>query len=73
MKKVTIQLENADGIIEKENELFVGNNDTLVMQYPESMTLEQAHNCYQVFKDGIENNRVIGLPNTIVIKVIRIQ
>lgn len=72
MKSIIVRLESIDGVVEKENEINIDDNDILVMQYPESVTLEQAHKSFEMLSKALEDNvRVIGLPVDLTFKVIK--
>lgn len=72
MKSIILRLENIDGVIEKENEINIDDNDVLIMQYPKNVTLEQAHKAFDILTKALENNvRVIGLPVDLTFKVIK--
>jgi hypothetical protein len=71
MKKFTLQLQDIYGNVEKENDVIISDNDTLIMQFPESMTLDQAHHCFKLLNKSIESGGIAGLPNTITFKIIK--
>lgn len=71
MKKFTLQLQDVHGNVEKENEIVIGDNDTLIMQYPEGMTSNHAYETYHILNNALESGGIAGLPNTITFKVIK--
>lgn len=72
MKSIKIQLENAKGEVVEESTVTIGDKDTLIMQFPEEMTIEKATRCYKMLKAGLEDNQdLIGLPQEITFKVIK--
>lgn len=71
MKKFKLQLEDVNGNVQEESELVLGESDTLIMQYPEDMTLEKAHQVYNAIRDGIGKGEVLGVPTSIQFKVIK--
>lgn len=71
MKKFTLQLQNINGEIESEEEVVIGDDNILVMQYPEDITMETAYKMFDMLKRAIEKGGVVGLPNTITFKVIK--
>lgn len=71
MKKFKLQLQDIDGNVEKESEIELGENDTLIMQFPKEVTIERARTVYEIVKEGINNGRFIVIPNEITFKVIK--
>lgn len=71
MKKFNLQLQNANGEVESEKEIAIGESDTLIMQFPDNMTLAEAHQSFELLKKGVENGGVIGMKNTISFTIIK--
>jgi hypothetical protein len=71
MKKVNLQLQNINGEVEKEKEITIGDNDTLIMHFPKEMTLEEAHNHFERLSNAIEIGGVVGILNTISFSIIK--
>jgi hypothetical protein len=71
MKKFTLQLQDTYGKIETESEVTIGENDVLIMQFPEEMRLDHASQYFNLLKNGIENGGAVGLPNTITFMIIK--
>jgi len=72
MKKLTLQLENIEGVIEQESQISMGDNDILVMQYPERMTLAEAYESFEILENSFINNvSVIAMPSDLTFKVIK--
>ncbi len=71
MKKVTLQLQNINGEIEEEKEVVIGDNDILVMQYHENMTLQNAHKAFGIIEKGMETGGLVGIPSGITFTVIK--
>lgn len=71
MKKCKLQLKDINGIVESEDEISIGEGDTLVMQYPENMSLHNAKQCFDSLRIALDQSDVVGLPNTIRFKVVK--
>lgn len=72
MKRITLQLTDATGIVEDESEILLGDNDTLIMQYPEGMKTEHVRKAFNIVKSALENGTgIIGIPNSLTFKVIK--
>jgi hypothetical protein len=74
MRKLTVQLKDTDGNIKDEKEISVDENEFLIMKYPETMTMERAHRCFEGLGNAlVEGKLLIGLPEGINFEVIKIK
>ncbi|MET3505459.1 hypothetical protein [Halalkalibacter oceani] len=72
MKQCRVQLIDVNGDIIEETEIKIYDGDTLIMQYPENLTMESASDCFKQLQRGLESGAMIGLPDCITFKVIKI-
>ncbi|MEM5009381.1 hypothetical protein WKH57_01540 [Niallia taxi] len=73
MRKLTIQLQDAEGNVKDEKEVMVDQRDLLIMKYPKEMTVQQASMAYKNLHTAIEREAtVVGVPESINFEVIKL-
>lgn len=71
MKKLKLQLQNIYGEVVEESEIIIGENDTLIVQFPSYMPMNILSKCFEHLKDQIGTGGIVGLPEEIKLKVIK--
>lgn len=73
MKKFKLQLQDINGEVEEETELVLGENDILIMQYPNTYKARDVVKMYEYFSKSVEQGGVVAMPESIKFKVIKFQ
>jgi hypothetical protein len=71
MKKIKLQLQDIDGVVEIEKEMQINDEDTLIMQIPKDMSFDEAHRAFEIMELGLSKGGLIALPNTIGFSLIK--
>lgn len=73
MRKLTIQLQDAEGNVKHEKEILVDQKDLLIMKYPKEMTMRDASLAYKHLHNALEREvNVIGMPESINFEVLKL-
>lgn len=72
-KRVNLQFENAKGIVQYEDEIYIGEDDTLIVQYPErKMSHKEVHQLFEGLREGLQKRgNAIAVPESITFKVLK--
>ena len=73
MQKFRLQLQDIDGNVEEQKELILRENDTLIIQFDENTTLQQAQTIFQMFERAVEDGGFIGIPKGIEISILKVR
>lgn len=75
MKQIQVQLMNSNDEIVEEKQIVVREGDTLIMQFPKTMRVDEAHSVYKTLTHSLENptTDIIGIPEEISFKVINVR
>jgi hypothetical protein len=65
------QLKDNEGNIVKDSELNIGEDDVLIMKFPDDrLPVESMTHIYNQVKNELESKKIIGLPKSIDLQVL---
>lgn len=65
-----LQLMDSNNKLMEEKELLLGVNDTLVMKFPDAMTLDEAYKYFVIIQEGLKGD-LVGIPSSIELLILK--